>query len=103
MHDNVLRKGINPCSRAQQLQDLIQYTWLKSMVAKQNFDHLVDPKMPEMISLKELKRIILIALRCVDPDVENRPRMGDVIHMFEPCDLLLSDVIAQISCSNLLL
>ncbi|KAL7218516.1 hypothetical protein ACSBR2_011723 [Camellia fascicularis] len=73
------------------------------MVAKQNFDHLVDPKMPEMISLKELNRIILIALRCVDLDVENRPRMGDVIHMFEPCDLLLSDVIAQISCSNLLL
>ncbi|THG13371.1 hypothetical protein TEA_008224 [Camellia sinensis var. sinensis] len=65
--------------------------WLKSMVAKQNFDHLVDPKMPEMISLKELKRTILIALRCVDPDVKNRPRMGDVIHMFEPCDLLLSD------------
>ncbi|KAF5942178.1 hypothetical protein HYC85_019820 [Camellia sinensis] len=55
--------------------------WLKSMVAKQNFD-LVDPKMPEMISLRELKRIILIALRCVDPDVENRPRMGDVIHIY---------------------
>ncbi|KAI8009777.1 putative receptor-like protein kinase [Camellia lanceoleosa] len=65
--------------------------WLKSMVAKQNFDHLVDPKMPEVISLKELKRIILIALRCVDSDVENRPRMGDVIHMFEPCNLLLND------------
>lgn len=26
MHDNVLRKGINPRTRAQQLQDLIQYS-----------------------------------------------------------------------------
>ncbi|KAK1409124.1 hypothetical protein QVD17_35649 [Tagetes erecta] len=25
----------------------------------------------------ELKRIILIALRCVDPEVENRPNIGD--------------------------
>lgn len=42
--------------------------------------------------MKELKRIILIALRCVDPDVENRPTIGDVIHMLEPRDLLLDDV-----------
>ncbi|KAL7003479.1 hypothetical protein U1Q18_004634 [Sarracenia purpurea var. burkii] len=66
--------------------------WLKSTVAKQKFDQIVDPKISEKPSLKELKRIVLIALRCVDPDVENRPRMGDVIHMLEPRDLLLSDV-----------
>ncbi|XP_057462313.1 probable serine/threonine-protein kinase At1g01540 [Actinidia eriantha] len=65
--------------------------WLKCMVANQSFDQVVDPKMPEMPSVKELKRIVLVALRCVDPDVENRPRMGDVIHMLEPRDLLLSD------------
>lgn len=65
--------------------------WLKLMVASQKFDQVVDPKLPEMPSLKELKRIVLIALRCVDPDVENRPKMGDIIHMLEPRDLLLSD------------
>ncbi|KAI8564881.1 hypothetical protein RHMOL_Rhmol03G0217300 [Rhododendron molle] len=67
--------------------------WLKSMVAEKTYDKVVDPKMPQTPSLKELKRILLIALRCVDPDVEIRPRMGDVIHMLEPRDLLLTDVV----------
>ncbi|XP_038685314.1 probable serine/threonine-protein kinase At1g01540 [Tripterygium wilfordii] len=66
--------------------------WLRSMVANQKIMYVTDPKLPEMPSLKELKRIILIALRCVDPDVEHRPKMGDLIHMLEPRDLLLSDV-----------
>lgn len=66
--------------------------WLNSMVMAQSFEHIVDSKLPEKPSRKELKRIILIALRCVDPDVENRPKMGDIIHMLEPRDLLLNDV-----------
>ncbi|KAJ0099410.1 hypothetical protein Patl1_20214 [Pistacia atlantica] len=51
---------------------------------------VVDPKLPEMPSTKELKRVILIALRCVDPEVKHRPKMGDVVHMLEPRDLLLN-------------
>ncbi|GKB92921.1 probable serine/threonine-protein kinase, partial [Tanacetum coccineum] len=65
--------------------------WLKSKVSDQKFDDIVDQRLPELPSSKELKRIILIALRCVDPDVENRPRIGDVIYMLEPHDLLLDD------------
>ncbi|XP_019195603.1 PREDICTED: probable serine/threonine-protein kinase At1g01540 [Ipomoea nil] len=65
--------------------------WIKSMVEKQKYDQLVDPRLPEMPSPVEFKRIILIALRCVDPDVGDRPKMGEVIHMLEPRDLLLSD------------
>ncbi|XP_031266199.1 putative receptor-like protein kinase At2g30940 [Pistacia vera] len=64
--------------------------WLKSMVAKQKISFVVDPKLPEMPSTKELKRVILIALRCVDPEVKHRPKMGDVVHMLEPRDLLLN-------------
>ncbi|KAH7854439.1 hypothetical protein Vadar_013846 [Vaccinium darrowii] len=74
--------------------------WLKSMVAHKNYDKVVDPKIPQMPSLKELKRILLIALRCVDPDVENRPGMGDVIHMLEPRDLLLTDITSFLKCRN---
>ncbi|XP_049394516.1 probable serine/threonine-protein kinase At1g01540 [Solanum stenotomum] len=66
--------------------------WMKSMVASQQYDQIVDPKLPEMPSMKELKIFLLIALRCVDPDVNNRPKMGEVIHMLQPRDLLLSDV-----------
>ncbi|XP_022735900.1 probable serine/threonine-protein kinase At1g01540 isoform X2 [Durio zibethinus] len=65
--------------------------WLKSMVANKKIALVVDPKMPEIPSIKELKRITLIALRCVDPDLDHRPTMGEVIHMLEPRDLLLND------------
>ncbi|KAK9181853.1 hypothetical protein WN944_024993 [Citrus x changshan-huyou] len=65
--------------------------WLKSMVAQQKIAYVLDPKLPEMPSRKELKRIILIALRCVDPDIKHRPKMGDVLRMLEPRDLLLRE------------
>jgi hypothetical protein len=66
--------------------------WLKSMVANKQIMFVVDPKLPEIPSSKELKRILLLALRCVDRDIKHRPTMGDVIHMLEPRDLLLDDV-----------
>lgn len=62
------------------------------MVANHKVDYVVDPKLQEMPSSKELKRIILVALRCVDPNINDRPKMGDVLHMLEPCDMLLTDV-----------
>lgn len=62
------------------------------MVATQKIAYVVDPNMPEMPSPKELKRILLIALRCVDPDMKDRPKMGEIIHMLQPHDLLLGDV-----------
>ncbi|KAJ6370694.1 hypothetical protein OIU77_001240 [Salix suchowensis] len=65
--------------------------WLKSMIANKQIMFVVDPKLPETPSSKELKRIVLLALRCVDRDIKHRPTMGDVIHMLEPRDLLLDD------------
>lgn len=66
--------------------------WLKSMVVNQKIDNVVDPKLSEIPCSKELKRIVLVALRCVDPDIKDRPNMGDVIHMLEPCDMILNNV-----------
>ncbi|GAV85947.1 Pkinase_Tyr domain-containing protein [Cephalotus follicularis] len=82
--------GRTPVDHSQPQVYLID--WLKSMVVSQRIAHVVDPRLREMPFSKELKRIILMALRCVDPDVEHRPKMGDVIHMLEPRDLLLNDV-----------
>lgn len=64
------------------------------MVASQQYDQIVDPKLPEMPCTKELKIILLVALKCVDPDVNNRPKMGQVIHMLQPRDLLLTNVMS---------
>lgn len=65
--------------------------WFKSMISNGKNAYVVDPKLPEMPSSMELKRIILVALRCVDPDVNPRLKMGDVVQMLET-NLLLFDV-----------
>ena len=66
--------------------------WLKTMVGNRRSEEVVDPKLPEMPASKALKRILLVALKCVDPDAQKRPRMGHVIHMLEADDLLFHDV-----------
>ncbi|XP_054782859.1 probable serine/threonine-protein kinase At1g01540 isoform X2 [Prosopis cineraria] len=65
--------------------------WLKAMVGNRKSEQLVDPKLPEIPSSKALKRALLVALRCVDPDATKRPQMGHVIHMLEADDLLFPD------------
>uniref|UniRef100_J3LJG9 non-specific serine/threonine protein kinase n=1 Tax=Oryza brachyantha TaxID=4533 RepID=J3LJG9_ORYBR len=65
--------------------------WLKTMVAERKAEEVVDPKLAEKPSPKVLKRALLVALRCVDPDGHKRPKMGHVIHMLEMDDLQLND------------
>uniref|UniRef100_A0A0D9VNX4 non-specific serine/threonine protein kinase n=1 Tax=Leersia perrieri TaxID=77586 RepID=A0A0D9VNX4_9ORYZ len=50
--------------------------WLKTMVAERKAEEVVDPKLAEKPSPKALKRALLVALRCVDPDGHKRPKMG---------------------------
>ncbi|KAL2233861.1 probable serine/threonine-protein kinase At1g01540 [Sesamum indicum] len=77
--------------------------WLKMMVGNRKSEEVVDPKLPERPASKVLKRVILVALRCVDPDAQKRPKMGHVIHMLESEDLLSRDErrIARDSSSSL--
>ncbi|XP_042013838.1 probable serine/threonine-protein kinase At1g01540 [Salvia splendens] len=65
--------------------------WLKMMVGNRKSEEVVDPKLAEMPASKALKRLILIALKCVDPDAQKRPKMGHVIHMLESEDLLSNE------------
>ena len=62
------------------------------MVGNRKSEEVVDPKLAEMPASKALKRLILIALKCVDPDAQKRPKMGHVIHMLESEDLLSNEV-----------
>eukprot|EP00258_Populus_trichocarpa_P038995 XP_024455014.1 probable serine/threonine-protein kinase At1g01540 [Populus trichocarpa] len=39
--------------------------WLTSMIANKQIALVVDPKLPDMPPSKELKRMLLLALRCV--------------------------------------
>ncbi|XP_020597960.1 probable serine/threonine-protein kinase At1g01540 [Phalaenopsis equestris] len=57
--------------------------WLKNLVGERRYEEVADPKILVKPSSKSLKRALLVALRCVDPDAIKRPRMGHVIHMLE--------------------
>ncbi|CAD6250736.1 unnamed protein product [Miscanthus lutarioriparius] len=65
--------------------------WLKTIVGTRNSDGVVDPKLPKKPSSRALKKALLVALRCVDPDALKRPRIGHVIHMLEVDDFPYRD------------
>ena len=65
--------------------------WLKRMVAEKRVEEVLDPRLPERPPSKVLKRVVLAALRCVDPDGGQRPTMAHVVHMLED-DLISRDV-----------
>ena len=62
------------------------------MVGNRKFEEVVDPKLSEMPASKALKRVLLVARRCVDRTASKRPKMGHVIRMIEADDLLVRDV-----------
>jgi len=57
--------------------------WLKMMVGNRRSEEVVDPDIETRPSTRALKRALLTALRCVDPDSEKRPKMGQVVRMLE--------------------
>ncbi|KAH9695954.1 hypothetical protein KPL71_022985 [Citrus sinensis] len=59
------------------------FEWLKTMVTNGNAEGVLDPRLQEKPSSRALKRALLVALRCVDPNAHKRPKMGHVIHMLE--------------------
>ncbi|KAL8544092.1 hypothetical protein ACS0TY_004580 [Phlomoides rotata] len=58
------------------------------MVAEKKFGLIVDPNLPDLPAIKEIKRLLLIALRCVDFEAEKRPKMTQIIPMLEQRGLL---------------
>ena len=57
--------------------------WLKMMVTNRNSEGILDPILPEKPASRALKKTLLVALRCVDPNAPKRPKMGQVVHMLE--------------------
>lgn len=57
--------------------------WLKIMVGSRRYEEVVDPNIETRPSTSALKRALLTALRCVDPDADKRPTMGQVVRMLE--------------------
>lgn len=57
--------------------------WLKMMVGSRRSEEVVDANIDTRPSTRALKKGLLTALRCVDPDSDKRPRMSQVVRMLE--------------------
>ncbi|TVU19571.1 hypothetical protein EJB05_35727, partial [Eragrostis curvula] len=78
--------GRSPVDYARPPGEVNLVEWLKNKVTNRDYEAILDPKLPEKPSSKALKKALLVALRCVDPDSQKRPKMGHVIHMLEVDD-----------------
>jgi hypothetical protein len=62
------------------------------MVGSRRSEEVADPSMELKPTSRALKRSLLVALRCVDPDALKRPKIGHVVHMLEAEDFPFRDV-----------
>nr|CAD1818279.1 unnamed protein product [Ananas comosus var. bracteatus] len=78
-----LMSGRNPVDYSRPVGEINLVEWFKGMVGKRCLEEVLDPSIKARPSSRELKRVVLVCLRCVDPDTQKRPRMGHVVHMLE--------------------
>ncbi|XP_057794457.1 probable serine/threonine-protein kinase At1g01540 [Salvia miltiorrhiza] len=83
--------GRNPVDYSRPAGEVNLVDWLKAMVSNRNSEGVLDPKLPDKPSSRALKRTLLVALRCVDPNAQKRPKMGHVVHMLEADDFPFRD------------
>ncbi|XP_010275616.1 PREDICTED: probable receptor-like protein kinase At2g42960 [Nelumbo nucifera] len=75
--------GREPVDHGRPENEVNLVEWLKMMVGTKRVEEVVDPNLEVRPTTRALKRALLIALRCVDPDSEKRPKMGQVVRMLE--------------------
>lgn len=65
------------------------------MVGTRRAEEVVDPNLELEVkpTARALKRALLIALRCVDPDPDKRPKMSQVVRMLEADDYPFHEVL----------
>ncbi|KAL7127530.1 hypothetical protein ABFS83_14G258800 [Erythranthe nasuta] len=83
--------GRNPVDYSRSPGEVNLVEWLKTMVSNRNVEGVVDSKLSEKPCSRALKRALLVALRCVDPNAQKRPKMGHVVHMLEADDFPFRD------------
>lgn len=75
--------GRDPVDYGRPAHEVNLVDWLKMMVGNRRSEEVVDPNIEVRPSTRSLKRALLTALRCVDPDSDKRPKMGQVVRMLE--------------------
>ncbi|KAI9177116.1 hypothetical protein LWI28_011266 [Acer negundo] len=81
--------GRDPVDYGRPANEVNLVEWLKMMVGTRRAEEVADPNLEVKPATRALKRALLVALRCVDPDSEKRPKMSQVVRMLEadeyPC------------------
>ncbi|KZV47393.1 putative receptor-like protein kinase [Dorcoceras hygrometricum] len=75
--------GRDPVDYGRPASEVNLVDWLKMMVGSRRSEEVVDPNIETRPSTRALKKALLTALRCVDPDSDKRPRMSQVVRMLE--------------------
>ncbi|KAK1387393.1 Protein kinase domain-containing protein [Heracleum sosnowskyi] len=75
--------GRDPVDYGRPADEVNMVDWLKMMVGSRRSEEVIDPSMETKPSRTALKRALLTALRCVDPDSQKRLTMGEVVRMLE--------------------
>ncbi|XP_024542844.1 probable serine/threonine-protein kinase At1g01540 [Selaginella moellendorffii] len=75
--------GRDPVDYSRPPSEVNLVDWLKLMVGQRRSEEVADPNLEPKPASRALKRALLVALRCVDPDSSKRPKMGHVVHMLE--------------------
>ncbi|KAL6571724.1 hypothetical protein OROHE_003367 [Orobanche hederae] len=75
--------GRDPVDDSRPVHEKNLVEWLKMMVGGRRSEEVVDPQMKSRPSTSSLKRALLTALRCVDPNALQRPTMSQVVRMLE--------------------
>ncbi|XP_073121860.1 PTI1-like tyrosine-protein kinase At3g15890 [Henckelia pumila] len=53
--------------------------WVAPYVQKGAFDHIADPRLKGEYDMDQLKRVIMVAMKCTEKDPEKRPSMLEVV------------------------
>lgn len=63
------------------------------MVGCRRAEEVVDPDLETKPPTRALKRALLVALRCVDPDSAKRPKMSQIVRMLDADDFPYREVL----------
>lgn len=75
--------GRDPVDYGRPANEVNLVEWLKVMVGTRRAEEVVDPDLETKPKTRALKCALLVALKCVDPDSEKRPKMSQVVRMLE--------------------
>ncbi|KAG2705636.1 hypothetical protein I3760_05G064700 [Carya illinoinensis] len=87
--------GRSPIDYSRPAGEMNLVDWFKGMVASRRGEELVDPLIEVQPPPRALKRALLVCLRCIDLDINKRPKMGQIVHMLEADDFPFRSEIRQ--------